>query len=129
MKKTAGLNASTPSQEEIAERARTLWAGYGRPAGRDKEIWLEAERQLLGVDPVVEGSGGFAVSAGNFDEATHQKKPATRLGKPKVKTEPKAAPPLAGKPVAPAAKKPAEKPGEKPGDKKPLAKKPSVKKR
>jgi hypothetical protein len=34
----------------IAQRARQLWVAYGRPAGRDEQIWLEAERQLRGLD-------------------------------------------------------------------------------
>jgi hypothetical protein len=34
----------------IAQRARQLWVDYGRPAGRDECIWLEAERQLRGLD-------------------------------------------------------------------------------
>lgn len=35
---------------EIARRARELWEQEGRPAGRDEEIWLEAERQLRGIN-------------------------------------------------------------------------------
>jgi len=35
-----------PSYEEIATRAYTLWVNGGRPAGRDQENWIEAERQL-----------------------------------------------------------------------------------
>lgn len=40
----------TPLHEEIATQAYTLWQHYGRPEGRDVSIWLEAERQVLGVD-------------------------------------------------------------------------------
>lgn len=39
-----------PSPAEVAARARLLWELYGRPAGRDEWIWLEAERQLNGLD-------------------------------------------------------------------------------
>ncbi|HEY0944238.1 MAG TPA: DUF2934 domain-containing protein [Opitutaceae bacterium] len=35
---------------EIARRARELWEQEGRPVGRDEEIWLEAERQLRGIN-------------------------------------------------------------------------------
>ncbi|HWA86304.1 MAG TPA: DUF2934 domain-containing protein [Opitutus sp.] len=35
-----------PTHEEIARRAQDLWEKYGRPSGRDQEIWLEAERSL-----------------------------------------------------------------------------------
>lgn len=39
-------NFRQPSHEEISSKAREIWESYGRPAGRDEEIWLEAERQL-----------------------------------------------------------------------------------
>ncbi len=35
-----------PTHEEISHKARELWENYGRPAGRDEEIWFEAERAL-----------------------------------------------------------------------------------
>ncbi len=35
-------------QEDITRQARLLWQSYGEPKGRDLEIWLEAERQVLG---------------------------------------------------------------------------------
>jgi hypothetical protein len=47
-----------PLHEKIAAAAEQLWHGYGRPEGRDVEIWLEAERQVLGVDPEVARVGG-----------------------------------------------------------------------
>jgi hypothetical protein len=31
---------------EISGLARALWEKWGRPAGRDTEIWLEAERRI-----------------------------------------------------------------------------------
>ncbi|MDF3057149.1 MAG: hypothetical protein K0R17_1364 [Rariglobus sp.] len=76
-----GSLAASASQEDISQRARELWERYGRPQGRDTEIWLEAERQLLGVDSQVEGNGDTAVAARGFDEATSLGKPRTRLGK------------------------------------------------
>ncbi|MEO6002045.1 MAG: DUF2934 domain-containing protein [Opitutus sp.] len=36
----------TPTQEEVSDRAYQLWEKYGRPDGRDVEIWFEAEREL-----------------------------------------------------------------------------------
>ena len=45
--------------EEIRARARELWELEGRPAGRDLDIWLQAERELTGDD---EESGGNAIS-------------------------------------------------------------------
>lgn len=66
-----------PLQEEIAACARELWLRYGRPAGRDEQIWLEAERQLLGADPEVALAGG-PVSA----DALNQASPAPSTGGP-----------------------------------------------
>jgi hypothetical protein len=39
---------NTPTHETVAQRAQEIWQSYGRPEGRDTEIWLEAERQLAG---------------------------------------------------------------------------------
>jgi hypothetical protein len=36
-----------PSHPEIARLAAQLWEKRGRPDGRDEEIWLQAEQQLL----------------------------------------------------------------------------------
>ncbi len=35
------------THEQIAVRAYQLWEARGRPAGTDRDDWLEAERQLL----------------------------------------------------------------------------------
>lgn len=40
---SVGLDAS---HDQIAARAEVLWREKGCPQGRDKEVWLEAERQL-----------------------------------------------------------------------------------
>lgn len=45
-KTTTTLETRTPSYDEIATRARTLFERSGHAAGRDEEFWLEAERQL-----------------------------------------------------------------------------------
>ena len=37
---------SNPSQEEITNRAHTIWVQNGRPDGRDLEHWLQAENEL-----------------------------------------------------------------------------------
>jgi hypothetical protein len=49
-------------ETRVASQARTLWEGYGRPVGRDLAIWLEAERQVLGVDDRVNQQAGGAVA-------------------------------------------------------------------
>jgi cell division septum initiation protein DivIVA len=51
--------AARRTTEEIRARARELWELEGRPAGRDLDIWLQAERELAGGD---EESGGDAAS-------------------------------------------------------------------
>jgi hypothetical protein len=37
---------SSPSQNEIAARARSLWEQAGQPTGRDEEFWHRAEQEL-----------------------------------------------------------------------------------
>lgn len=73
MKKTTLPRIATPADvrdvplhDETARRAHELWEKYGRPTNRDQEIWLEAERQLLGVDPNVRKVGAGSVSAPAF---------------------------------------------------------------
>jgi predicted ATPase len=34
------------TEADISRRARALWERAGRPAGRDEEFWLQAEREL-----------------------------------------------------------------------------------
>jgi hypothetical protein len=43
---TAESDQHVISQDEISRRAQQLWEEYGRPVGRDEEIWLQAERDL-----------------------------------------------------------------------------------
>jgi hypothetical protein len=42
----ADAEATEPSRERIAARAREIWLEAGRPADRDVEIWIEAEAEL-----------------------------------------------------------------------------------
>ena len=41
---------SLPTHEEISQRAHELWVDRGRLSGQDREIWCEAERQLMESD-------------------------------------------------------------------------------
>ena len=41
------MKTNSPTHEEIAHRAQEIWQQSGTPNGRDTEIWLEAERQLM----------------------------------------------------------------------------------
>lgn len=45
-------NTRQLSHEDISQKAKELWESYGRPAGRDEEIWLEAERLLQSPSPL-----------------------------------------------------------------------------
>ncbi len=40
-----------PSQAQIAERAYQIWKANGCPAGRDREHWFQAERELRTTEP------------------------------------------------------------------------------
>lgn len=64
-----------PLHEEIAACARELWRGYGCPVGRDEQIWLEAERQLLGADSRITRVGGATPA-----DALNQAAPAPTAG-------------------------------------------------
>jgi len=44
--KAAPARKASPTEAQIRERAKQIWLERGRPAGRDEENWLEAERQL-----------------------------------------------------------------------------------
>jgi len=39
------------THDEISARAQQLWEDFGRPVGRDEEIWLQAERALRDSTP------------------------------------------------------------------------------
>jgi len=57
-------NITAPSSyQDITQRARKLWECYGRPEGRDEEIWFKAERQVRGSNPLIEDKSGGSVSA------------------------------------------------------------------
>jgi hypothetical protein len=36
----------SPTHEQIAQRAHTLWEQRGSPEGRNAEFWAQAEREL-----------------------------------------------------------------------------------
>jgi hypothetical protein len=76
MKKKKNTSLSMPSDtravplhQEIATQAYILWNQYGQPTGRDLGIWLEAERQVLGVDAQVNQQAGGAIDAKNLGGA------------------------------------------------------------
>jgi len=42
----ASTRTTTPTYEQIAQRAREIWTKKGCLPGQDEQNWLEAERQL-----------------------------------------------------------------------------------
>lgn len=59
-----------PAREEIEQRARELWQARGQPYGRDDEIWLEAERELMaGSASQSVVAAGRSKLAGRADDA------------------------------------------------------------
>jgi hypothetical protein len=55
----------TPTHEEVAQAARTLWLDSGCAEGRDTENWLKAEQRLVTADEV------SAVIATSADHVAH----------------------------------------------------------
>jgi hypothetical protein len=72
--------------EDISKRAREIWEREGRPEGRDKEHWLQAEAELqqeLGRNSEAMGNGnGITASVGEtgaaFKEDNGRKRTARR---------------------------------------------------
>ena len=44
------------TQDRIRERAREIWEESGRPAGRDLEFWLQAERDFREAEDLAKDS-------------------------------------------------------------------------
>lgn len=67
----------SPTHEEISRRAEEIWEQQGRPAGRDEEIWLEAERTLSASAPAAPRASGNSA-----DPVTQPADPAPRMNAP-----------------------------------------------
>ena len=46
-----------PDENEIRKRAREIWEENGRPAGRDLEFWLQAEREFREAEALAKTAG------------------------------------------------------------------------
>ena len=46
-----------PDENEIRQRAREIWEEHGRPAGRDLEFWLQAEREFREAEALAKTAG------------------------------------------------------------------------
>jgi hypothetical protein len=44
--KSRAFALAKPDERRIRKRAREIWEENGRPAGRDEEFWLRAEREF-----------------------------------------------------------------------------------
>jgi hypothetical protein len=88
---------NSPTHEAVTQRAQQIWQNYGRPSGRDTEIWLEAERQLT-AENGAERTFSSPIPGERGVKASLQKKEA-RAPKVPAKTAPKPTPPESGKPL------------------------------
>jgi hypothetical protein len=79
------MKTNSPTEQEIAHRARALWQERGQPTGQDTQIWLEAERQLStpaaapNLPSPTEGRGNGKTQAG---KSPADPKPADLKPKP-----------------------------------------------
>jgi hypothetical protein len=92
---------NTPTHDEIAQQAQKLWHNYGCPAGRDSEIWLEAERKL-NEDPASVSVHESHISPAQTEEKSIQaEKQMEDSRAPQVpqKRAPKPMPAATGKPL------------------------------
>ena len=46
-----------PDENEIRKRAQEIWDENGRPAGRDLEFWLQAEREFREAEALAKKAG------------------------------------------------------------------------
>jgi hypothetical protein len=46
-----------PDEANIRRRARDIWKENGRPAGRDEEFWLQAEREIREAEKLANEGG------------------------------------------------------------------------
>lgn len=48
-------------RQKVRELAYSKWEQAGHPWGRDKEFWIEAEKELFGENPLV--NGGYRIKS------------------------------------------------------------------
>ena len=100
--------SNAPSYDEIACVAYGLWEQAGRPAGRDRDFWFEAEQQLTtGLAAQVGGSGKSRESVASDTPTRTRRKQAVKgadvgagrlLGSPVQSRDQQSAAALAGQP-------------------------------
>ncbi len=71
------------THEQISKRAREIWEREGRPEGRDKEHWLQAESELRRASEQGQNEPGLAVqqsaSAPPSVETSHDENSRKRM--------------------------------------------------
>lgn len=95
---------NSPTHADVAHRAHQNWLDHGSPAGRDTEIWLEAERQLTaGLTPAGTHETSQTLSESRTDTAIAEKaalqKKIARAPVTSHIVAPTAKPPETGKPL------------------------------
>src|SRR5690606_23165919 len=73
-----------PREEGISRRAYEKWDREGRPHGRDRDHWRDAERELAGDDPAAPGAPREPERRG--DGARRQTPPGLEPGAPAAAT-------------------------------------------
>ena len=70
---------SPPTHEAIAHLAREIWQHSGKPDGRDTDIWLEAERQLMAGSEEPDSSSATYESSRTTSESKGAVKLSNRI--------------------------------------------------
>jgi len=68
------MKTNSPTEQEIAHRAREIWHTRGKPTGQDTQIWLEAEQQLR--TPVAANNAPSATEGRGNGKTQDSKTPA-----------------------------------------------------
>jgi hypothetical protein len=50
--KQRALELARPNEKRIRRRAHEIWEENGRPVGRDKEFWFQAEREFQEAEQI-----------------------------------------------------------------------------
>lgn len=77
-------------QEQVAERAYSLWQAEGCPEGRDLDHWLAAEHELLTMRPAKRLNGARKAPAAAPKKAPTKRVPAASAAKPAGPAKPRA---------------------------------------
>lgn len=91
----------TARKDAISKAAYYYWLKAGKPAGRDQEFWIQAEKDMTAAEAAQKKAATTAVPTKPAAPAPVAAKPATFVAP--VATKPAAPAPVAAKPVTPPA--------------------------